>query len=112
MAKSEAEMLKEERERMSNDLATKGQELKNAMKDKMSGGDDGEDLTKEAVYTEHQMTVEECAELLGTKCSEEEKVGPVERFCSVAGAACAGLHCTVPEVFAAAEPRGFPTHYI
>lgn len=73
MAKSEAAMLKEERERMSNDLATKGQELKNAMKDKMNSGEDGEDLTKEAVYTEHQMSVEECAELLGTKCSEQEK---------------------------------------
>ena len=76
-------MLKEERERMSNDLATKGQELKNAMNDKMNSGEDGEDLTKEAVYTEHQMSVEECAELHGTKCTEQEKVSSVELACYV-----------------------------
>ena len=67
-------MLKEERERMSNDLATKGQELKNAMKDKMNSADDGEDLTKEAVYEEHQMTVTECAEKYGSKYSDNDKV--------------------------------------
>ena len=72
-------MMKEERERLSNDLATKGQELKNAMMDKMNNdGDDGF-----PVYTEHQMSVEECAELHGTKCSEKERVSSVELACYV-----------------------------